>query len=142
VLTPPRQVWLFELGCWLAFATAVVQVAGHLMRPAPSALAASLAGVTAPYLIFVPGQDAPTWVQAFDGYSVSMPLLLATLGAAGLAVQKRGYQDATLLRGVARAYAVGSAVLLVVAVISFFSLQAFFIATMALCFALAAVTEG
>ena len=27
---PPRQVWLFQLGCWVAFATAIVHLAEHV----------------------------------------------------------------------------------------------------------------
>jgi hypothetical protein len=134
---------LFQLGCWLAFATAGVHLVGHLLMAGTVGPAVLVDGVDRPsYVILVPGQDVPTPEQVADGLSLAVALLLGTLGATGLVVHRRGQEDAVLLRGVARAYAIGSAVLLVIAVLNFFSLQAFFIATMALCFALAAVSEG
>jgi hypothetical protein len=138
-VTPPRQVWLFQLGCWAAFATAVLHLVGHLMFPNQAGVS-GIAG-RPPGLFLVPGQDIPTPQNVANGFSLSWALLLATLASAGLAVAKRGYEDTLLLRGVARAYAFGGAVLLVISVQNFFSLQSFLIAIVALCFALAMVPE-
>jgi hypothetical protein len=138
-VTPPRQVWLFQLGCWVAFATAVLHLIGHLVFPIPTG-ASAITG-RPPGLFLVPGQDIPSAPDVANGFSLSWALLLATLASAGLAVGKRGFEDTVLLRGVARAYALGAAVLLVISVQNFFSLQSFFIAIVALCFALAMVPE-
>ena len=141
--TPPRQVWLFQLGCWLAFATAAVHLAGHLVAAGTVSVTSLMDGTERPaYLILVPGQDIPTPREVADGLSLAVALLLGTLGATGLVVHRRAQEDSVLLRGVARAYALGGTVLLIVSIMNFFSLQTFFVATMALCFALAAVSEG
>ena len=84
----------------------------------------------------------PNFDRVSDGFSLAFALLMTTMAAAGLAVQRRGREDALLMRGVARAYALGFGALLVISVLSFFSVQSFFIAATALCFALAAVSEG
>jgi hypothetical protein len=140
-VTPPRQVWLFELGCWTAFATAAVHLAGHVLASGAGHDTAVSVERLSGALFLVPGQDPPSPDQVAGGFSLALSLLLGTLAAAGVAVGKRGHEDPTLLRGVAKAYAVGGAVLLVVSILMFFSLQTFFIAAMALCFALASVTE-
>ncbi len=139
-MTPPRQVWLFQLGCWLAFATAVVHLAGHLFV-APVEPAVGQASRPA-YLLLVPGQDVPSPRDVADGLSLALSVLVGTLGAAGLVVHRYGSERPPLLRGVARAYAFGTAVLLVLSIANFFSVQSFFIAMTALCFALASVTEA
>jgi hypothetical protein len=123
----------------VAFATAVLHLVGHLVFPTPAGSPA-VSG-RPPGLFLVPGQDIPTSQDVAKGFSLAWALLLATLASAGLAVGKRGYEDTVLLRGVARAYALGAAVLLVISVQNFFSLQSFLIAIVALCFALAMVPE-
>jgi hypothetical protein len=137
---PPRQVWLFQLGCWVACATAAVHLAGHVFVPG-TAGPSELAGPAPAYLFLIPGQDVPSARQVADGFSLALALLLATLGAAGLAVLSRGHADATLMRGIARVYALGIGVILALSILSFFSLQTFFLAVAALCFGLAAVSE-
>lgn len=141
-MTPPRQIWLFQLGCWMTFATAVVHLLGHLLVASPSTAVAEAIQYLPGYLFLVPGQDVPSSREVTSGLSLSLSLLLATIAGAGLAVGKRGHDDPLLLRGVARAYALGLVVLLVVSILMFFSVQSFFIATTALCFGLAAVSEN
>jgi hypothetical protein len=141
---PPRQVWIFQLGCWVAFATAIVHLVEHvagLNTPSPEMVAA-IDSLRATYVILIPGLHQPTFLGVFHGFSLSLSLLVATLGAVGLVVLKYAADQPLLLRGVARALALGSGMLLVLSVEGFFSLQTFFIATMALCFALSAVSEG
>jgi len=136
-MTPPRQVWLFQLGCWMAWVTAAIHLAGHVF----------VAGTQPPvsgspaYLFLIPNQPVPDAAAVADGLSLALPLLLVTLGAAGLVVHRRGADDPALLRGVARAYALGTGILLAVSVLSFFSLLSFLLVVTALCFALAGVTE-
>lgn len=141
----PRQVWLFQLGCWVAFATALLHLAAHIAGPAtvsPHATA-GLSMLSPSYVFIVPGLRRPTFVSVIDGLSLSVALLIATIGATGLAVLKHGSESPLLLRGVTRAFAVGSAGLLVISITDYFSMQTFLISVMAMCFALAAVTpEG
>lgn len=141
----PRQVWLFQLGCWVAFATAILQVAAHVLTPivADPHVEAGLALLPPASVFLVPGLRQPTFTSVFDGLSLSLAMLVATIGAAGLAVIRHGLESPLLMRGVARAFALGSAMLLVLSITDYFSILTFPIAVMAMCFALAAVTpEG
>jgi hypothetical protein len=136
---PPRQVWLFELGCWVACVAAAVHLLGHVFVQGTAGLPAD--GSSPPYLLLVPGQGVPSARDVADGLSLSLALLLATIGGAGLVVARRGYEDVLLMRGVARAYALGLTVVLILSIANFFGLQTFVLAIAALCFALAAVSE-
>ena len=131
---------MFQLGCWVACAAAAVHLVAHILVPG-TAGAPDVAGASPPYLILVPGQDVPSARQVSDGFSLALSLLLATLGASGLAVLNRGSADAMLMRGLSRAYALGIGVVLVVSIMNFFSVQSFFLAIAALCFGLASVSE-
>lgn len=140
---PPRQVWLFQLGCWVAFATAIVHLVEHVsgLNALSPDTVAGINALRATYVILIPGLHQPTFLSVLNGFSLSLALLLATIGAAGLVVLKYGSAQPLLLRGVARALAIGTGMLLVVSVEGFFSVQTFFMATMALCFALSAVSQ-
>lgn len=140
---PPRQIWLFQFGCWTAIAAAVVHLIAHLTVQtdfSPHATEA-LAQMTPPYVFRVPGLRQPTFLGVFAGLSLVLPLLLASIGAAGLAVARHGRNDRRLVRSVAGVFAIGVGTLLVVSVARFFGLQTFVIAVVAMCFALAAVPE-
>ncbi|HVZ21294.1 MAG TPA: hypothetical protein VG871_09550, partial [Vicinamibacterales bacterium] len=82
---PPRQVWLFQLGCWVAFATAIVHLAEHVsgLNALPPAMVAHADGVRATYVILIPGLHQPTFLGVLNGFSLSLSLLVATIGAAG-----------------------------------------------------------
>jgi len=67
--------------------------------------------------------------------------MLATFGAVGLMVVRRGTEDPVLVRGVARAFALSSAVLLVISLTHFFIIPSLFIALMTVSFAVASVSE-
>ncbi|MEO7192808.1 MAG: hypothetical protein ABI051_17315 [Vicinamibacterales bacterium] len=140
---PPRQEWLFRLGCWVAFAVAGVHLAAHVFASGISPeLVDSLNRAPPPFVFVVPGLWRPTTTSVISGMSLSMALLVTTLGAVGLILLKRGGgDDPLLLRGVARAFAVAGVGLLIVSIADFFSLQTFAIAVMAMCFALAAVPQ-
>ncbi|MEO8481463.1 MAG: hypothetical protein ABI634_04585 [Acidobacteriota bacterium] len=140
---PPRQVWLFQLGCWVAFATAIAHLVEHisgLNALAPETVA-NINTLRATYVILIPGLHQPTFLGVLNGFSLSLSLLVATMGAVGLVVLKYGEDQPLLLRGVARALAIGTGMLLALSIEGFFSLQTFFMATMALCFALSAVSQ-
>jgi hypothetical protein len=140
---PPRQVWLFQLGCWVAFATAIVHLAEHVsgLNALPPETVAHVNSARATYVVVIPGLHQPTFLGVLNGFSLSLSLLVATIGAAGLVVLKYGADQTLLLRGVSRAFAIGTGILLAISIEGFFSLQTFFMAVMALCFALSAVSQ-
>ncbi len=140
---PPRQIWLFQLGCWLAFATAIVHLAEHVsgLNALEPGAVANINALRATYVILIPGLHQPTFLSVLNGFSLSLALLVATIGAAGLVVLKYGADQPLLLRGVSRALAIGTGMLLALSIEGFFSAQTFVMATMALCFALSAVSQ-
>jgi hypothetical protein len=140
---PPRQVWLFQLGCWVAFATAVVHLVEHVsgLNAIPPDTVAHVNAMRATYVILIPGLHQPTFLGVLNGFSLSLSLLLGTIAAAGLVVVKYGADQPLLLRGVSRAFAVGTGMLLFLSIEGFFSLETFFMAVAALCFALSAVSQ-
>lgn len=142
-MMPPRQVWLFQLGCWVAFATAVVHAVEHLsgINGIPPEMAAHMASMRATYVILIPGLHQPTFMGVLNGFSLSLSLFLATVGASGLVVVKYAPDQELLLRGVSRAFAIGTGSLLAISIEGFFSLQTFFMSATALCFAMSAVTQ-
>lgn len=138
--TPPRQVWFFQFGCWSAIAAAMLHLAAYFAVPADlSTLDA--AAVAAPHVFVVPGMFQPSLLSVTSGLSLSLALLLASIGGAGLAVVRHGGDHAKLLRGVSGAFALGTGALLVVSVAQFFGVLTFVIAVVALCFGLASVPE-
>lgn len=141
--TPLRQVWLFRVGCWSAVGAAVLHLAAHLLVPPdlPAHAAVALAQTPAPHVFRVPGLLQPSFADVVSGLSLALPLLLASIGGAGLAVVRHGGHEPRLMRGVAGSFALGAGALLVVSIALFFGLQTFAIAIVALCFALAAVPE-
>ena len=74
------------------------------------------------YVILVPGLRQPTYLSIVDALSLSYAILLATIGAGGLAVVRHGRYEPTLLRSVAGALAVGTGLVLVVSVALSFGL--------------------
>jgi len=113
---PPRQVWIFQFGCWAAIATAVIH-----------------AGVA----IGVP--STPTSDQALN---LVFAVSFAAIGAIGLVVTKRGQTDALLMYGVAQSAAVASAAFLALSIFYLFVVfvvPTLFIAAVTTCFAVAAV---
>lgn len=140
---PPRQAWLFRLGCWTTFAVALVHVAAHVVvGPELSPHAAAGMSMLQPEYVFpVGGLRQPTYGSVVDGLSLALPLLMGTMGAAGLSVLRHGRDDAKLVRGIAGAFAVGTTSVLVVSVLLFFSVVTFVLALAAMCFGLAAVPE-
>ena len=110
---PPRQVWLFQFGCWAAVTTAVMHVGFALAAQATP-----------------PGDGALHLVFA---------VCFSTVGAIGLVVTKRGQDDPLLMYAVARYAAVASATLLVLSLVYFSVVPSMFIAAVTTCFAVATV---
>jgi hypothetical protein len=137
----PRQTWLFQLGCWMAIATALLRVAAHVAGPELNALSREIAGAFAPTHVWtVPGLRQPTFLGVLDAFSLSVAMSLATIGAAGLVVLRYGAGAPLVARGVARVFAIGTAMLLAISIADAFSLETFFLAVVAMCFGLASVT--
>ena len=140
---PARQVWLFQLGCWMAFVLAAVHLVIHVAGGeglSPHAQA-GMSMMAPDYVVIVPGLRQPTYLGVVDALSLSYALLFATIGAAGLAVVRHGRDDPRLLRGVAGAFAIGSGMALVSSIVLSFSLTTFVLAIVAMCFGLAAVPQ-
>lgn len=140
---PARQVWLFQLGCWVSFVVAALHAVMHLVGRAelsPHAQA-GLAMLSPGYVIPVPGGHPPTFIGVVNALSLTFALSLLTIGAAGLAVVRQYDFTPRLLRGVAGAFALGTGLMLVVSVALAFSLQTFVLALVPICFGLACVPE-
>jgi hypothetical protein len=138
----PRQVWLFKLGCWVAFVTAGVHLTGHVVGPTAPAneTERQLTELATTYKFLMPGGWERSLMDFVNGFSLTFSLFLATIGGLGLMVVKRGQGDPVLLMATARTLAVSSLVLLVINLVYFFLIPAAFILVMALCFLLASVS--
>jgi hypothetical protein len=142
-MMPARQVGLFQLGCWVAFVVAGLHVVAHVVggQGASPHAVAGMHMLPPDYVVIIPGLGQPTYLGIVDALSLTYALLLATIGAAGLAVVRHGRNDPKLLRGVAGVFAIGTGMALVTSVVLSFSLQTFVLAIVAICFGLAAVPE-
>lgn len=138
-----RQVWLFQVGCWVAFAAAGLHLVAHVVggQEATPHAEAGLRMLSPDYVVLVPGLRQPTYLGVVDALSLNYALLFATIGAGGLAVVRHGQNNPALLRGVAGTFAIGTVMALVTSVVLSFSLQTFVLAIVAICFGLAAVPE-
>jgi hypothetical protein len=138
----PRQLWLFQLGCWIALVTAGVHMAAHVTGSLLSTASGIDPASTPPvptHIWLVPGLWQPTFAGVLDGFSLTVAMLTATIGAAGLVVLRFGEAQPELVRRVARVFALGMTMCLVVGILSMFSAETFFVAITALCFGLASV---
>jgi hypothetical protein len=132
----PRQIWLFKVGCWTALVSAVLHLVGALVGFGRL----NEAALTAPeYHFSFPGGVDRSLLDLTVGFSLASVVLLAGIGAIGLAVVKRGYEDEPLMLGVARAAAVTGTALVGIAIAYFFVVPAMFVALMTVCFTLASV---
>jgi len=132
---------MFHFASWASLALAVLLLVGHVFAPSlPPETASRLAQDPPPFIWLVPGLMHPTAAGALAGLSLSVSLLAATIGAAGLVVVKRA-DDQILMRGVARAFALGTTGLLALSIADSFGVQTFVISVVALCFAMAAVPQ-
>jgi hypothetical protein len=138
---PPRQAWLFRFGCWATIGTAILHVAAHLGGPqAPTNdTERQLLELATTYRYTMPGGAERSLMDLTNGLSLTMALLLATMGAVGLIVQKRARHDTTLMLAVARTMTVSSAALLAISLTNFFIVPTLCIAVMVVCFFVASV---
>jgi hypothetical protein len=136
----PRQQWLFQLGCWVALATAVMHMIAHVTGAllVGAGYDPALEVLLPTHVWLVPGLWQPSFAGVLDGFSLTVAMLTATLGASGLVVL-RFANDADLTRRLARVFAIGMSMCLLVSIVTMFSVETFFVATVALCFGLASV---
>lgn len=139
---PFRQVTLFRIGCWAAIVVALVHLAGHIIGPpSPETEEGQMIADVARNAQFeLPGGSRRSLVELLDGLSLAFVALMATLGAAGLMIQKRS-DDAMLLQSVARVFAVCLAGLLVISLTQWFIIPTILIAFVTVAFALASVRQ-
>ena len=140
---PPRQVFLFKFGCWAAFATAALHLVGHVTGPAAPVndTERQLAELATTYRYALPGGAERSLMDFLNGFSLMFSLFLATLGALGLVIAKRGRDDEVLIKTAARLLAGVSAVLVVISMTHFFIIPSMCLALMAVSFACASVTK-
>jgi hypothetical protein len=93
------------------------------------------------FVLPLPGLRQATYAGAIEALSITVALLYATIGLAGLALVRRRDFTPRLIRGVAGAYALGTGLALVASVALAFGLQTFVLALVPICFGLAAVPE-
>ena len=140
---PLRQIWIFKFACWVAFLTAATHMIGHIAGPpAPvNATEQQIHDLVTNYFFPMPGGGERSIMDFQNGFSLMLATMMATCGAVGLMVVKRGAADPVLVRGVARAFALGGAVLLLISLTHFFIIPSLFIALLTVSFAVASVSE-
>jgi len=138
---PHRQVMVFRIGCIAALLTAAVHMVFHLMGPQAPAndTEQQLLDLMTNYKFLLPGGASRSLLEFQTGFSLVFALFLATMGGAGLVVQKRAANDPPLALAVARVFALSSAILLVISLTHFFIIPTICIALVAVCFAIASV---
>jgi hypothetical protein len=138
---PPKQIWLFKLGCWLTLATATMYVAAvffGLGTPANDT-ERHLQDLSTNYHFALPGKASRSLMDLFDGLSLSYAALLVGLAAVGLVVSRRASGDTPLMLGVARSTALTCVALMIVSLMNFFIVPTIFLAALVTCFGLASV---
>ena len=135
---PPRQLWIFKLGCWVACGTAALHLAG-LVLPTPTWGDAEGLRAAAAVRVVFPGGSERTLRDLLVGFSLVYALFAAAIGGLGLAAARRGRDDARLMVAVARVQAIVCLALLVISLTHFFLVPTLLVAVMLVCFTLAAV---
>ena len=140
---PHRQLLVFKIGCFATLFCAALHLVGHISAgPKPvNETEVRVLDLATNYKFALPGGVSRSIMDFQNGYSLSFAMLLATLGGIGMSVAKRSGQDALLMRAVARALGLASAVLTVIALTHFFIVPAMCFAMMAVCFAIASVAS-
>ena len=138
---PPRQLFMFTIGCWVTIGTAALHLVGHLAGPQTPTndTERQLLELATNYRYMLPGGTERSLMDFVDGFSLMLPVLLAAIGAAGIVVRKRGSHDIALMLGVARTCAVTSVVLLGLSLLKFFIVPTMCFAAMASCFLTASI---
>ena len=138
---PWRQVVVFRIGCIAALLTAAMHMAGHLSGTQAPAndTERQLLDLMTTYQFPLPGGTARSALELQSGFSLVFALFLATMGGAGLVIQKRAPTDPVIVLAIARVFAVSAAILLVISLTHFFIIPTMCIALVAVCFAISSV---
>jgi|RhiMethySRZTD1v2_1073278.scaffolds.fasta_scaffold46334_2 hypothetical protein len=140
---PPRQLWIFKFGCWTAIVTGLVHMAGHIFGPTSLAndTERQLMDLATSYHFPMPGGASRSLMNFLDGFGLTFVLMTVMSGALGIAIARRGREDALLMTGAARVLAIGYVGLLVISLQYFFIVPSLFVALAAVCFSMASVRQ-
>jgi hypothetical protein len=138
---PPRQLWIFKLGCWATLATAVAYLVLHVMA---FGLSTTDAGRQALAMaessrFTIAGGGTRSLADLLGAASLMFDILLAAMGAAGLAAARTN--DRVVVRGVARVFSIACVVLVVIALLDVSLVFAMLLAALSVCFILASVVS-
>jgi hypothetical protein len=137
----PRQLWLFQFGCWASLLTAALHLAGMILAPLTGADGPDgvpLHEVAAALVRFPDGTERPLG-DVLAGFNLAYAGFMATLGGVGLAAARRGRDRTALMADLARVLALASLALLVISLVYFFLVSTMLLAVTLVCFTLAAV---
>ena len=138
----PRQLWLFQFGCWFALGTAALHLIGMVVAPLSDGTGAlgvgALAIASAAPVKLPDGTERPLG-DLLLGFNLAYACFIAVIGLAGLAAARRGRDRAALMADVSRVLALASLALVVISLMSFFLIPTMLLAVMLICFTLAAV---
>ena len=138
-----RQLRFFKIGCWSAAITAAVHLIGFVsggLKP-ENETEEALLDTARNYQFPLPGGTQRSLLDLTDGFSLSFSLFLATIAGLGFLIARRGVDDPILMGAATRTLAAFSLVLFVISLSYWFIIPTLFVAAMALCFVLAAVTR-
>lgn len=140
---PPRQLWIFKFGCWTAIVTGLVHMGGHIFGSMPAAndTERQLMNLATSYHFPLPGGANRSLMNFLDGFGLTFVLMTVMTGALGIAIARRGREDALLMTGAARVLALGYVGLLVISLQYFFIVPSLFIALVAVCFTMASIRQ-
>lgn len=137
---PPRQLWIFLFGCWVALGTALLHLISLVVAPLPAPAGADADGLRAAagFPIVFPDGTERSLGDLIGGFNLVYVLLLATIGGVGLAAARRDRDGAGLV-DIARIQALACLALLVISLLYFFLIPTLLVAVMLVCFTLGAV---
>ena len=138
---PRRQLIIFTIGCWAAFATAGLHLVGHMSGTAPPAndTERQLLDLATNYRFPLPGGSERAIMDLMSGFSLAFSVFLALAGGLGLVIRKRCADDGPTMLAAARALAGASVVLVTISLIYWFIVPSLMLGLMAFCFLFAAV---
>jgi hypothetical protein len=140
-MMPPRQLWLFKLGCWTAVAIAGVYLVVHVMTFGISATDAGrqALAMSESSRFAVIGGGTHSLADLLGAASLMFDILLAAMGAAGLAAAQTS--DRVVVRGVARVFSIACVTLVIIALLDVSLVFAMLLAALSVCFILASVVS-
>jgi hypothetical protein len=138
-----RSRLFFLIGCWAALATSVIHLIGSMAGgPVPTnETERTFFHLLETYKFPLPG-TARTFGELNAGLGLSFSLLLALVGASGLAVVRRSSTDPLLLPALARMHAAAFIALVVISLTHWFIIPTLCIGVTVVAFVIAALPGG